>query len=60
MSPTRKTGFSDEIGAWKIIATRRPRMSRSWRSESPISSRPSSFTDPSTRAPMPGASPAIA
>ena len=60
MSPTRKTGFSDETGAWKIIAILRPRTSQSWWSESPISSRPSSFTDPSTRAPIPGASPAIA
>ena len=40
-SPTRKTGFSEVIGSWKIIEISLPRTFPSSRSESFVSSRPS-------------------
>ena len=45
-APTVRTGLRLVIGSWKIIAISLPRTRRHARSESPISSRPSSLMLP--------------
>ena len=54
-SPIFKTGLSDVIGSWKIMAISRPRMRRISSSDRCSSSRPSKRTDPCVRA-VPGGS----
>ena len=41
-----RTGLSEVIGSWKIIAISPPRSARSWRGERSGSSRPSKVTRP--------------
>src|SRR4029077_8850229 len=51
-SPTRRTGFSDDIGSWKIIATRRPRIRARSRDGRSRSETPSSMIRPVVTAPL--------
>jgi hypothetical protein len=58
-SPTVIAGFSDDIGSWKIIATRRPRICTRSRGGRSRSETPSSMIRPVVTAPL-GNSPRIA
>src|SRR5919198_813657 len=58
--PIVKTGLSDVIGSWKIIAISRPRIERSARSLWRIRSRPSNNARPDSTRPLRASSPRIA
>ena len=60
IAPTRNTGLKASAGLWKMAAIRRPRIARSLAADSPISSWPSSRTEPVTAAPAVPASPSTA
>ena len=49
-SPTVYTGVKADIGSWKTVPIRAPRMRDIWVSGSPMSSSPCSFTEPDTDA----------
>ena len=56
----RNTGLNAVAGLWKIAAIRRPRRSRYWPGDSPVSSWPSSVMLPATLAPAVCARPSTA
>ena len=58
--PTRWTGFREDIGSWKTIATSRPRMRFNSLTGMPMISRPSRRIDPETKAGGTGSSPMTA
>ena len=55
-----RTGFSEDIGSWKIMASRFPRSFRSWSSSWPSSSSPSKTMEPEVLAAGLGRSPSTA
>ena len=55
-SPIVRTGLSEVIGSWKIMAISRPRMRRISSSERSSSSRPSKRMEPCVRAVPDGSS----
>src|SRR4029453_4732349 len=58
--PMGSSGVGEVIGAWKVMASSRPRISRSSWSESLNSSRPAKRTEPLTCTPRLGRSPRMA
>ena len=60
IAPTRNTGLKASDGLWKMAAILAPRMARIRAPDSPVSSWPSSRTEPVTAAPAVSASPSTA